>query len=182
MGFDWAGVLPLVTARLVLREPHFDDVPRLVRLASDASIARNLRDMPFPFTKEHASAFIGDVLASNQTGEGLAMVIARRDEPRSMIGLISFSGGSHSVETGYWLGPNFRSKGYATEALRAVMMLVWHNPGVHMIRAGVFADNPASMHLLQKLGFAIEGEEDVVSKGRGQRARHLWLACTRPVV
>ncbi len=175
MHFDWREALPIKTEHLVLRAPHFDDVPRLVRLAGDETIARNLRDMPFPFTREHGSAFIGDVLASNETGEGLALVMARKADPSAMIGLISFSGGPQAVETGYWLGKNFRGKGLATEALDAVLTLIFRKESIQTVRAGVFADNPASLHLLQKLGFKLSHEEDVLSRARGQRARHLWL-------
>ena len=83
--------VPLTTKRLVLRQPSFDDVPRLARLAGDRDVARMLLVVPHPYTEAHASAFIGDVLASNLTGDSLALAVARAKEPHALIGVVSFS-------------------------------------------------------------------------------------------
>lgn len=71
-------------------------------------------------------------------------------------------------DAAYWVGytvsPAFARQGYATEALSA--LIAWlHQQGGSTIKAGVLAENTASIRLLSKLGFKHIGtnefEEDV---------------------
>jgi RimJ/RimL family protein N-acetyltransferase len=172
-------LLPHETQRLVLRAPAFDDVPRLSRLGNDHSIARNLRSMPFPFGEMQASALIGDMLASNMNGEGLACVIALRDKPHVVVGLISFLRHGETAEIGYWIGRTQRRKGYAREACLAILALALSDLLTQRIEAGVFADNEASLALLTSLGFVMEREDMAPSLGRTTPSEHRWFALSR---
>jgi RimJ/RimL family protein N-acetyltransferase len=62
-----------------------------------------------------------------------------------------------NVEIGYWLGEPFWGRGVATEVARALTELAFALPGVSRAFAGVHADNPPSMRVLQKNGFEREG-------------------------
>ncbi len=174
-----AARLPVATARLVLRAPAFDDATRLARLANDETIARNLRDMPFPFGQREASAFIGDVLASNMAGGGLACMIAPRERPEAMIGLIAYGRRDDIAELGYWIGRNARRKGFAREACLAMLGLVLQDAAVERIEAGVFADNVASQRLLESLGFVLVRQDMAPSLARPAPAVHGWLTLSR---
>ena len=107
----WIGALPVETRRLVLRQPTFADVPRLALYAGDIDVARMLVAVPHPYTEAHASAFIGDVLASNRTGDSLALAVARQREPHALIGMITFTrhrpadGGGFRGQSGLAPGP-----------------------------------------------------------------------------
>jgi RimJ/RimL family protein N-acetyltransferase len=69
---------------------------------------------------------------------------------------------------GYWIGRPYWGRGYATEAIGA---LTAHSfaafPDADVIGAGVFADNPASRRVLEKLGFHNAGGKETFSKSRG---------------
>ena len=61
------------------------------------------------------------------------------------------------AEIGFWLFPQFWNKGYATEALKAVIHYWKTEKGLHRLEAFVEEGNTASSHLLQKAGFLYEG-------------------------
>ena len=62
-----------------------------------------------------------------------------------------------SAEIGYWLGEPFWGRGIATAALRALTDYAFANHDIVRLDAGVFEWNPASMRVLEKVGYVLEG-------------------------
>jgi ribosomal-protein-alanine N-acetyltransferase len=75
---------------------------------------------------------------------------------------------STTAEFGYWLGDPFWGKGIATAAGSIVVPHVMESLHLHRLEAAVFEWNPASMRVLEKLGFAREGvlRRSAVKEGR----------------
>ncbi len=69
--------------------------------------------------------------------------------------IVSFMRGD-TREMGYWLGREFWGKGIATKALR--LFLRGHT--ARPLYAGVATHNAASVHVLEKCGFALSHQED----------------------
>lgn len=67
-------------------------------------------------------------------------------------------------EVGYWSGARFWGRGAASAALREFLLLEPARP----LYAGVVSDNGASLHVLQKCGFVISGQEREFSTQRGE--------------
>ena len=63
------------------------------------------------------------------------------------------------VEVGYGLLPEYRGRGYAIEAVRALFAWAETDPAVRVFRASVSPDNERSLHLIDKLGFTQVGEQ-----------------------
>jgi RimJ/RimL family protein N-acetyltransferase len=61
-----------------------------------------------------------------------------------------------SIEIGYFIGEQFKGNGIATEAVRILLEYVQHRFDVVRIYAEVFANNKASMRVLEKNGFYLE--------------------------
>lgn len=61
------------------------------------------------------------------------------------------------VEIGYTLHPNYHGKGFAFEALQAVISYLFKSLNKHRIVASVDPNNLPSIRLLKKLGFKKEG-------------------------
>lgn len=179
--FDtWTRSLPLETRRLVLRHPAFGDVPRLARYAGDLQVARMITAVPHPYTEAHASAFVGDLLATNQSGAGLGMAIARNREPGALVGLISFTLQAAGTATiGWWLGPPYWGRGFATEAVEAAVGLAFLNPALERLTAGAFAENLASLRVQEKLGFVRTGMSQRHSLARRGMVDHVDTVLTR---
>ncbi|MEO1688436.1 MAG: GNAT family N-acetyltransferase, partial [Pseudomonadota bacterium] len=146
--------LILRTPRLQLRPPRPSDVEAISRLSSAWEIARMTTRIPHPNPPESVRAFF----ASLGEARELALVIDD-GEPAGFIG--------HGQELGYWLGRPFWGRGYATEAAEAMLAHVFGALGREAAQARVFADNPASMRVLTKLGFRETGVESGPSVARG---------------
>lgn len=73
-----------------------------------------------------------------------------------VVGGIGFFGpprGSGVVEVGYGIVPSRQGRGYATEALQAMLAMAWADPRVTAVVAGTDPGNAASQRVLEKAGF-----------------------------
>ena len=69
---------------------------------------------------------------------------------------IGMRDGEHP-EIGYWLGVAFWGKGYATEAVRALIDHAFGELGHDVLVSGARVSNPASRRVLEKCGFEWTG-------------------------
>ena len=60
-------------------------------------------------------------------------------------------------EIGYRISPEMWGKGYASLAVNALVKFIFENTNVNRIQAVVMKENPASVKVLEKNGFAKEG-------------------------
>ena len=99
----------------------------------------------------------GVELASPET-EPTRLIIHTTD--RVLIGETGFHGppdGSGTVEVGYSIVPDYRGRGFAFEATRALIDRVFERPGVRRVIATCLDDNHASIRVLEKLGMRRTG-------------------------
>ena len=106
----------LETERLVLRAPRLGDAKAVAVLANDRRIAENTARIPHPYRVADAEDFI----ATANLGNEAVFIITLRNGV--LIGACGFTQvDRHPPEIGYWLGVKHWGKGYATEAVRAVI-------------------------------------------------------------
>ncbi|MFP4554272.1 MAG: GNAT family N-acetyltransferase [Actinomycetota bacterium] len=151
-----ADQVQLHTEHCLLRPFRQADRERLAEIANDRRISRNLTDaFPYPYTLSDADDWIAE------TG--------RHDPPRHFAievdGVLAGGIGAdpqtgekrHVVAVGYWLAPSHWGRGYATEALAAMVEYVFVTfPGVQRLEASVYGWNPASGRVMEKCGFRKE--------------------------
>jgi RimJ/RimL family protein N-acetyltransferase len=84
-------------------------------------------------------------------------------------------GRSHQVwDVGYAFGKPWHGKGYATEAVRALIDIAFRDRKAERVIANAFVGNTASRRVLEKLGFRLEGStRSAVTKPSGRRDE--WL-------
>ncbi len=73
----------------------------------------------------------------------------------TLIGETGFDGppdGSGTVEVGYSIVPNYRGRGFASEATRVLIERAFERSGIRRITAKCLNDNVASLKKLEKLG------------------------------
>lgn len=140
----------------VIRSWRSQDVPAIVRHANNRRVWRNLKDrFPHPYTTSDAEHWIHQ--ATGATPE-THFAIAIDEEAVGGIGLdLQMDVFRRSAEIGIWLGEAYWGRGIATEAVRAMTNFAFANFDLCRIYAGVFEWNPASMRVLEKASYSLEG-------------------------
>jgi RimJ/RimL family protein N-acetyltransferase len=164
----------LRTARLDLRAPTMADADRLAVLANDFDVVRMTGSMPWPFTLADAQAWVAHAQHSDPGEEALFVIDLPGEGPIGVIGLDP--DGVMTVEVGYWLGQPYWGRGYATEALTALLAWARDAWGRRCITARHFADNPASGAVLIKAGFLYTGRVGPCPcRARGEDVATRWM-------
>jgi ribosomal-protein-alanine N-acetyltransferase len=145
--------MELKTKRLLLRRYRDDDIPALARLLGAKEVAATTLRIPHPYTEADARAFLK---AQESPASKFGMFEISSGELIGGIGLSVDERHQHA-ELGYWVGPPYWGKGYATEAAREMLRHGFEDLKLNRIFAGVFTGNPASEQVLRKIGFTHEG-------------------------
>jgi len=158
----------LETPRLLLRPFRRGDERALVQHLMATDVTRQLALVPHPYRMSHGRAWITDCLAHPASPvNGCRFALERRAD-RVVIGgaaITPFPGG---FELGYWLGKEYWGAGLGTEAARGATDFGFGVLGMRRIDAFVFDGNPASVRLLEKIGFHYVGlSEDAPARHRG---------------
>jgi RimJ/RimL family protein N-acetyltransferase len=166
----------IVTRRLVLRAPARRDFDAIVAGIGDLAVARNLARVPHPYGAADAEDFLAFARWHAATQRSLILAITRGD---GLIGVASIDGIPTRFRLGYWLARAHWGRGYGREAVAALVAYAFDVIGAPLVRAGVFLDNPASLHLVAKLGFRPVGRRNGLSRARGERVDFLATVLPR---
>ena len=139
-----------------LRKFNIYDVDRMIELANNPKIAENLRDaFPHPYLRENATKFLKDALDEKYS---ILRAIEWNGEYVGNIGLhFNEDVYRYNSEIGYFIGETYWGNGIATKAIPLMLEIGFQHPRIHRVFAGVFSYNPASMRVLEKVGFRSEG-------------------------
>jgi len=157
----------LETERLLLRPLEASDISRLVPLIGDYEVAKNLSRVPYPYSEDQAREFLEKAALERARGESYAFAATLKTD-----GVLIGGCGVHlkddgMFEIGYWLGKPYWGRGYASEAARRLAGFAFAELKAPVLKARYFHDNPASGHVLKKLGAVPAGAEHVDCLARG---------------
>jgi len=142
----------LETKRLALRAARLEDAKAVAALANDRRIAENTARIPHPYKVADAEQFIA---GANKDGEAAYLITLRDKTIIGACGLMFRQ--DDAPEIGYWLGVPYWNKGYATEALHALIDYAFTDLTHDALQAGARVTNPASRRVLEKCGFQWTG-------------------------
>lgn len=159
----------LETERLILREVENKDVEQLYAMLSDTEVAKF--DYFYPVrSKAEVFKFIERYKKGLEEKEEITWGIILKNTNK-LIGtccLGDFDEGARRTEIGYDITRSEWGKGYATEALEAVVDFGFYMMNLNRIEATITPGNNASVRVLKKLNFIQEGivrERDLI-KGK----------------
>jgi RimJ/RimL family protein N-acetyltransferase len=137
-----------------LRDFIENDKSCLQKLANNKNVAKYLTDtFPSPYTNQDAEWWI-----SVGCKNGINKVIELNG---SFVGSVGASFGKnerrYSAVVGYWLGEQYWGQGIASKALNLLTEDIFSNTEIVRLSAWVFSPNLASMRVLEKSGFKLEG-------------------------
>ena len=163
-------MVTLESERLILRPPRPSDITAMTVWLSDYDVSKMTSRVPYPYGESDAEAFVA-------AGQKHRFVIQRKKDGLflGMIGLHS----EDDNEFGYWLGKPFWGFGYATEAAARVVLFAFEELGRDTAHAGWFYDNPASGHVLAKLGARHNGSRMRDCEARGRKVLCHEMLLTR---
>jgi RimJ/RimL family protein N-acetyltransferase len=155
------------TARLVLRAPRPEDLPRCAELLGDYEVARMLSRVPHPYDldlgRQHLERTAERWLSWRQADE-LGFQI---DHEGELIGGLAFKKLRQTPEIGYWLGRNYWGRGFMSEALAAALTWLFRNTDHSLVACEAMTENRASLGVAKKIGFREVGEVGCASLSRG---------------
>ncbi len=141
---------------VLIRQWNENDLDNLVQNANNINIWNNLRNyFPYPYTKEAGKDWLNKTIGASPVAN---FAITADGEAVGGIGLI-FNSDIYvmSAELGYWIGEAHWGKGIATEAIRQMVDYTFYYFDIVRLYAEVFETNKASMRVLEKNGFYLEG-------------------------
>ncbi|MCJ8518758.1 RimJ/RimL family protein N-acetyltransferase [Pseudorhizobium tarimense] len=162
------------TARVVLRPHRLTDADAIAQSLSDFAVARMLARIPQPYDRQDGLDWLQMQLSGTLPGWNLA--ITTGDDVH--IGVVGLELRGPHWHLGYWLNRFYWGKGLMTEAVAAILDRALRRMPDVEIHSGVFADNPASLTIQQKLGFRIIGCGELFNLSRNAMVTHIETRLT----
>jgi [ribosomal protein S5]-alanine N-acetyltransferase len=151
--------LPTIeTPRLRLRWLEDRDVPALYRIFGDAETVRYWSSPPLP-DQAAAAKLLAEIRSLFAAGTLYQWGVASHpgDEVLGTCTLASISISHRRAELGFAVNRDHWGRGYASEAIAAVVQYAFASLGLHRLEADVDPRNHASIRCLEKIGFRKEG-------------------------
>ncbi len=172
-----AQTLSLAGEKLTLRPFTLEDAPRVQELVSNWNVASMVARIPHPYPDGAAEEWIAGHNERRVAGDSWPFAIETKKA--GLVGAIGLSMTEDgSMEIGYWVGEPYWGKGIASEAARVLVEFAFDILGITRLEAGYFKDNPASGHILTKMGFHETGEEKRFCLARGEELDCVTLELT----
>lgn len=138
-------------------------IHRVVRTDAAELIAANLvsRDYHLPWVTSFTDQTgFDNWFARGLTGPNISLV-AREVASNKVVGVVNINeivaGAFQSAYLGYYGMVDFARTGMMTEALRATVAYAFGELGLHRLEANIQPGNTASVELVRRLGFRLEG-------------------------
>lgn len=148
---------PLHAQRLRLRATEAADAMAILDLFSDEQTTRFWAHRPLE-DRRAAEAWIETRLEARARGELLDWVAVDPDAtPVGICFLSHLSPANRRAEIGYAVHRNHQGSGFASEMIRRVLTHAFEDLDLHRVEADVDPRHGASLRLLEKHGFLVEG-------------------------
>lgn len=148
-----------------LRAWQESDADRLAQACSDEQTQYWLADLPRPYGRVDALAYLAFVGRAHQSGAGVYWCVADPQDGRALgavavMGLAE--GDTGSGEIGYWAHPQARGRGVLTHAVALVVRHAFiltpdGGLGLHRLTLNAAAGNAASLRVAEQTGFLRTG-------------------------
>jgi RimJ/RimL family protein N-acetyltransferase len=156
----------IATERLVLRRFRAADAETLAAYRSDPAVAR-YQSWTAPVPIEEARAIVASLEKGDPGLPGWFQYAIECAADKAHIGDVGvdLDENRRQAEIGFTLAPAYQRRGFAGEAVRALLDHLFRVQGLHKVSAECDARNSASARLLERVGFTREG----------RRRSHTWI-------
>jgi RimJ/RimL family protein N-acetyltransferase len=151
---------PVRTERLLIRPIEAGDHPALYAIRARPEVARWLSGMPASydaFVEEWAKpGRVDTTLSLEHDGRVVGDVFLRVTDAWGQREVVEEGRGTHG-DIGWLVDPAYAGRGLATEAALEVLRICFEELGLHRVTAAAFAENVASVRVMEKIGMRLEG-------------------------
>jgi RimJ/RimL family protein N-acetyltransferase len=151
----------IVCERIVMRRFAPSDAKALAAYRSDPAVAR-YQAWEVPYAERDAAEFIASLAGAAPGAAGawfqFAASLAGSDVLIGDCGLRTTRSDPRQAELGFTFASPHQRRGYATEAVRAVLGYAFGRLAMHRVFALTDARNAPAQRLLERVGFRLEGE------------------------
>jgi RimJ/RimL family protein N-acetyltransferase len=148
---------PLLTARLRLRRSRPDDAEEISAYRSDPDVNRYQG-----WERTDASGIRAEIAemagrSPGARGGWVQLSVEERESGQLVgdVGLSAVEGEPGVVKIGYTIAPGFQGRGYATEAVRALIDYAFDTLGAKVVRAYASAENAPSIRVAENAGMRL---------------------------
>jgi RimJ/RimL family protein N-acetyltransferase len=149
--------LPFTTERLSVRAMIPTDATAFASYRNHSDIAR-YQEWALPYARDLADQLIAEIggIDGPVPGEWVQLAI---DDGEALVGdlAVFLDTDARTAMIGYTISPEKQGRGYATEAVGALVDRLFDQLHVHRVAATLDPANLASARLLERLGFRYEG-------------------------
>lgn len=139
------------TPRLRLCPLHPDDLTALHQAFSDPEAMRYWHTLPHQSVDETRQMF------QHELEHGAHYWTIRLIDGDEVVGFVGFLGNTRVPAMGYLIQRAYWGRGYATQAVQAVLDYGFHELGLDRVELWIHEHNLASQRVAQKLGFRLKG-------------------------
>jgi len=164
---------PLTDGTVLLRPWADSDVPAVAEACRDPEITRWIDDIPTPYTRAEARAYVAACRRGWKDGSLWAFAVVDTSSG-NVVGScgIGWQDHPHGVaEIGYWVRAGHRERGVATRAVRLASEWAFDEGGVQRLQLRADELNTASQRVAERAGFQREGVLRSVRYSRRQGRR-----------
>ena len=166
------------TARLRLRACTLDDAARMTEIQSNWNVTRMLRLATWPPTETAMRTWLKE--HAEDWAAGRAYRFGVELEGR-LIGCADIDGiEGETGDIGYWLEEQTWNRGYASEAVSALVSFAFETLGLRQLTTGYAIENTASARVLAKHGFRIIADGVRHNHPRGEDVPYRFVRLDAP--
>ena len=159
-----AKLKPIIKPRVIktryftLRPYKKSDAPSIAAHINNKTIARNLLSVPYPYTLADAYVWLRKVRNAARRKNPTWINFAIEIDGKAVGGIGIFKIVGHKAEIGYWLARRYWGRGIMTLVVGEIAKFAFNELRLRRLYAHVFIFNKASMRVLEKAGFKLEGK------------------------
>ena len=146
----------LTVDELRLRPWRRADVLAVLAACQDPEIARWV-DLPQPYLRADADAFLEDALAMWRDGTGAPFAIVEAETDRLLGAVTRFGPDGHQATFGCWVVPEARGRGIGARSLRLLADWTFATTSAFRLDVFIMVGNEPSERMVESAGFRREG-------------------------
>ena len=149
--------MKIVGKKINLRTLKSSDAQSITECIKYKCVSRYMSNVPYPYKLRDAEVFIDSIKIKDTKKLTIGIEDKNLHQIIGIISLNNINKKNKSGVFGYWLGEKYWGKGIMTEAVNLIINHAFKNLKLQRIQASVMHPNIASMNVLLKSGFQLEG-------------------------